>query len=139
VAHDNVETVRRFFEALANAPDSAGERRKTWERLTADDVVYVEEPMWPGADRYEGRDAVWACWEDYIDSVGVATEISMRDIQPVRDRVVAVVRVAGRTRDSDVPYDHTWGYVCDAADGRLTYFSAHIDPQEAFRIAESAE
>jgi ketosteroid isomerase-like protein len=135
MAHDNVEVVRRFFEALGSAPDEPTVRAETWARLTSEDVIYVEDPRWPGSDTYEGREAVKACWEGYAETLGVATTISLREIRAAADQVVAVVTVAGRARDSDIPYEHTWGYVCEAAAGRLTYFRAYFDPREAFDAA----
>lgn len=136
---DDVDTVRRFFEALGAAPDEPSERAETWQRLTSEDVVYVEDPRWPGSASYEGREAVMACWEGYAETLGVATTLSLREIRSAPDQVVAVVTVAGRARESDVPYEHTWGYVCKADRGRLTFFRAHFDPKEAFEAAGLSE
>ena len=36
--------MRRFFEALGQARDEPDERAETWNRLTSEDVVYVEDP-----------------------------------------------------------------------------------------------
>jgi ketosteroid isomerase-like protein len=139
MSQENVEIVRRFFEALGTAPDESDENVDTWERLTSEDVVYVEDPRWPGSDTYEGREAVKACWEAYAETLGVATTISLREIHDAANHVVAVVTVAGRTRESDVPYEHTWAYVCEADADRLTYFRAHFDPKEAFEAAGLSE
>lgn len=131
MSQENVETVRRFFEALGTAIDEAHEKPDIWERLTSDDVVYVEDPRWPGSDTYEGRTAVKACWEAYAETLGAETTISLREIHDADDQVVAVVAVAGHTRESNVPYEHTWAYVCKADGNCLTYFRAHFDPNEA--------
>ena len=131
MSRENVETVRRFFEALAAATDGADENPDIWERLTSDDVVYVEDPKWPGSDTYKGRPAVKACWEAYGEALGVGTTISLREIHDADDQVVAVVTVAGNTQESNVPYEHTWGYVCEADANQVTYFRAHLDPTEA--------
>jgi catechol 2,3-dioxygenase-like lactoylglutathione lyase family enzyme len=63
--------------------------------------------------------------------MGVATKISPREICDAPEHVVALVTVAGRARESDLPYEHTWGYVCKTDAGRLTFFRAHFDPKEA--------
>ena len=44
MSQENVEIVRRVFEALGQARDEPDERAETWNRLTSEDVVYVEDP-----------------------------------------------------------------------------------------------
>ena len=64
-------------------------------------------------------------------AIAADARISVLDIEDAGEEVVAVVRFSGRTRESDVPYDHTWGYVCRITDGRLTHFRAFVEPDEA--------
>jgi hypothetical protein len=71
-------------------------------------VVYIEDPKWPGSDRYQGRDAVRACWEAYEELLGDATVFTTEDIRAAGDEVVAIVDVAGQARESHVPYAHKW-------------------------------
>jgi ketosteroid isomerase-like protein len=131
MSQENVEVVRRFFEALADVPEDPETRSALWETLTAEDVVYIEDPKWPGSDRYQGRDAVRACWEAYEELLGDATVFTMEDIRAAGDKVLAIVDVAGQARESHVPYAHKWGYICQVGGGRLSYLRAYFDPAEA--------
>ncbi len=135
MSRENVEPVRRFFEAFADAPEDREARSALWESLTAEDVVYIEDPKWPGSDRYQGRDAVRACWEAYEELLGDATVFTTEDIRAAGDEVVAIVEVAGQARESHVPYAHTWGYICRVDGGRLSYLRAYFDPAEALEAA----
>ena len=139
MSRENVEAVRRFFEALADAPEAREARSVLWETLTAEDVVYIEDPEWPGSDRYQGRDAVRACWEAYEELLGDATVFTTEDIRAGGDEVVAIVEVAGQARESHVPYAHKWGYIRRVDVGRLSYLRAYFDPAEALEAAGRRE
>jgi len=63
MSEDKLEIVRRFFEAI----DTTGQGTSSSSiddamRETADeDVIYVEDPQWPGSATYRGREAVAEC------------------------------------------------------------------------------
>ena len=119
---DPAAVVRRFFEALSRG--DPGE-------LMHDEIVYAEDPKWPGSDVYRGREAVAACWASYEEVLGSETRVSIVEVRRAGDQVVAVVEVAGRSRETGIPFDHTWGYVCRTEGERLSYFRAYLDPAEA--------
>ena len=123
---DPAEVVRRFFEALSRGDAS---------ELMDDDIVYVEDPTWPGSDVYRGREAVEACWASYDEILGSEGRVSLVEVSQVGDHVVAVVEVAGHGRETGIPFDHTWGYVCRTDGERLSYFRAYLDPEEAAAAA----
>ena len=123
---DDEQIVRRFFEELVGGPAAL-------ERIAHEDVVYVEDPVWPGAGTYQGRPAVVECWSRYDELLGVDAALDVAEVSASGGAVVAVVRMRGRARDSGVPYDHTWGYVCRTREGRVAYFRAYFDPSEARR------
>jgi ketosteroid isomerase-like protein len=124
MSQEDVEIVRQFFDAFLDGP-------RALERVAHEDVVYVEDPKWPGADTYEGRDAVIECWSRYDELLGEGAAAYVKDIRDAGEEVVAIVRVAGRTRDTGIPYDHTWGYTCRTTDGAVSYFRAWFSPAEA--------
>jgi ketosteroid isomerase-like protein len=132
MSEENVEIVRQFFDSLVDGPGAL-------ERVAHEDVVYVEDPKWPGADSYEGRDAVIECWSRYDELLGEAVAIDVEEIRDTGEEVVAVVRVRGQARDSGIPYDHAWGYTCRTADGAVCYFRAWFNPAEAFEAAGLSE
>jgi ketosteroid isomerase-like protein len=131
VAGEGVAVVRRFFEALDAGEDGFA--------LADPDLVYVEDPKWPGSGTFHGRDAVRDCWLGYTEVLGAHSEISVEEIRSVGGEVVAVVRVFGASAETQIPFDHTWGYVCRAAEGRLSYLRAYFDPGEALAAASARE
>jgi ketosteroid isomerase-like protein len=134
MSRENVELVRRFFEAIARGEQ--GETPiDTMQRLAHEDVVYVEDPKWPDSDTYRGRAAVAECWTRYDDLMGAAVTASVTDVRDAGDQIVAIVRISGRTRAGGMPFDHTWGYICRMRDGRMSYFRACFDADEALEAA----
>jgi ketosteroid isomerase-like protein len=132
MSQENVEVVRRFFESIGRAGEAP---LGLMQRLAHEDVVYVEDPKWPGADTYRGQEAVAKCWSSYDEVMGEAVAVSVTDVRDAGGQIVAIVRVSGRTRESGVPFDHTWGYVCRMEDRTLSYFRAYFNPDEALKAA----
>ena len=98
------------------------------------DVEYVEDPRWPGASRYRGRDAVLACFRAYQDTMGPRADgaVSVERVLDAGDRQVALVRFHGRST-SGVPHEHLWGYEVRAKDGLIVYFRAYYEAREALK------
>lgn len=126
MSSESIEVVRGFFEAMS--------RGEPFE-LGHEELVYVEDPKWPGSDVYRGRDAVAECWAQYVEVLGDEITVTLRELRGVGDQVLAIVEVAGRSRETGIPFDHTWGYRCRTRDGRLSYLRAYFDPAEA--VAEA--
>jgi hypothetical protein len=65
MSQENVEVVRRAFEG-------AGTRglQETAQAYWHPEVEYVEDPRWPGASTYNGRDAVLRCFQAYMEALG---------------------------------------------------------------------
>ena len=70
MSQENVEMVRKAFGA---GPEAI---RETAQAYWDPEVEYVEDPRWPGASRYNGRDEVLRCWEAYIDALGPSGEVA---------------------------------------------------------------
>jgi ketosteroid isomerase-like protein len=132
MSEENVEIVRGFFESIGRAGETP---LGLMQRLAHEDVVYVEDPKWPGGDTYRGQEAVAECWSSYDEVMGEAVTASVTDVRDAGGQIVAIVRVSGRTRESGIPFDHTWGYTCRMEDGRLSYFRAYFNPGEALEAA----
>jgi ketosteroid isomerase-like protein len=98
------------------------------------DLTYVEDPSWPGADSYRGRETVKVAWNAYLEVFGSA-KMELERIVEAGGEVVALVRVTGSSKGADVPFDHLWGYVCRVRDGKLSYLRAYWDPEEALAAA----
>ena len=120
--------VRRAFEG-------AGARGlvETAEIFWHPQVEYVEDPRWPGASTYQGRDAVLRCFLDYMEALGREDDlaITVERVFDGGDRQVPFVRVQSRASTSGVPHEHLWGYVVKVSGQQIVYFRAYYEPQEA--------
>jgi ketosteroid isomerase-like protein len=100
------------------------------------DIVYVEDPRWPGAGQYEGRDAVLRCFQSYVEALGAGDEVSV-SVERIHDagrHQVPFVRFQGRS-PSGVPHEHLWAYLVETRDRRIVYLRAYYDPEEALEAA----
>ena len=135
MSQENLELVRNAFEAT-------GVRglEETAEAYWHPDIEYVEDPRWPGALRYQGRDAVLHCFPGYTEALGPDEDVAVavERVFDAGDRQVVFARVRGRST-SGVPHEHLWGYVVDAREGRIVYFRAYYAPEEALEAAGLGE
>jgi ketosteroid isomerase-like protein len=129
MSQENVEIVRASFELGANEGlDALAERY--WDAT----IEYCEDPRWPGASTYRGREAVVQCFRDYFEALGAedVTNIAVERVLDASDRgVVAFVRFSGRASASGLPHEHLWGYVVKVEGERIVYFRAYYEPTEA--------
>jgi ketosteroid isomerase-like protein len=128
MSQDDKELVRRAFEGVG-----ARGLDRTAERYWHAEVRYVEDPRWPGASTYQGRDAVLGCFREYMEALG-REEDFMVTVERVFDagaRQVSFVRVRSAASASGLPHEHLWGYVVEVSEGRVTYFRAYYEPAEA--------
>src|SRR5215217_3153249 len=113
-------------------PRFGGPGRALWHP----EIEYHEDPRWPGATAYRGRDQVVAAWNGYLETGAV--NMQLEKILDAGDEPVALIRVTGVSKGADVPVDHTWAYVCRIRDGQLAYRRAYWDPQEALASTDVA-
>jgi ketosteroid isomerase-like protein len=70
LSQENVELIERLFDEFVNRDPRLD---ATWEAvgtLLAPDVVYNEDPRWPGADTYCGIPALRGALTSYFDALG---------------------------------------------------------------------
>jgi hypothetical protein len=77
MSRESVEIVRGFFASIGRAGETP---LGLMQRLAGEDVVYVEDPKWPGADTYRGQEAVAECWSSYDEVMGGAVTVSVPDV-----------------------------------------------------------
>jgi len=132
----NVEIVRRWLDASADALNSDGGDAfaAAAERFMAPDVVYEEDPVWPDAAVYRGREATVRRFLDYRDLVHL-DHIAPAEVIDAGDTVVARVRIEMLGGDRGGTLDFLWTYTLRLEHGRITYFRAWYDPAEAARAA----
>jgi ketosteroid isomerase-like protein len=100
-----------------------------------EDVVYEEDPLWPGAGTYRGREAVLARFKEYEEQLGRGAATT-DEIVERPGGVVVVWRHAGVTPGSGVPFEHRWAWLVKARDGKAVHIRAYFDPEEARRAAD---
>ena len=127
-----MEIVREMFELSLNA---AAER--CWDA----DVEYHEDPRWPGASSYRGREAVLQCWRGYMEALGAEDSVNVgieRILDASERGVVAFVRYSGQA-PSGLPYEHRWGYLVRVEDERVVSVRSYYEPAEAFEALGLSE
>lgn len=125
---ENVEVVRSFFEAfVTEGLDAAA------ARYLDRDAEYVEDPVWPGASSYRGRDEIVACFKGYTEALGgeAAWTLTVENVVDGGERQVAFVRLASVGSASGVPHEHLWGYATRVKEGRVIHFRAYYEAAEA--------
>ena len=133
---ENVELVRRAFEG-AGARGLEETAAKYWHP----EVVYVEDPRWPGASTYKGRDAVLRCFRDYMEALGREDDfaITVERVFDAGERKVPFVRVQSRASTSRVPHEHLWGYVVELSEDQIACLQAYYEPGEALEAVGLSE
>lgn len=131
MSNENSEVVRKAFDN--RGLEGLAEVAQTYWHP---DIVYVEDPRWPGAARYEGRDAVLRVFRSYGEALGPdgSSSASVERVFDAGGHQVAFVRFRGQSA-SGVPHEHLWGYVVELRGGRIVYSRAYYEPQEALEAA----
>lgn len=99
---------------------------ETWDP----DVVYEEDPLWPGAGIFRGREAVLKRFREYEEQLGAGTVV-VEDVAPSADGAVITWRHTGVTEAAGVPFEHRWAWGVRVRDGKATHIRAYFDPDRA--------
>jgi ketosteroid isomerase-like protein len=128
VSQEDAEFAREAWEAGADGLDEMA--RTYWHP----DVEYVEDPRWPGASRYQGREAVLRCFRAYLAVLGPAEDMSItvERVLDAGERQVVFIKFQGRSA-SGIPHEHRWAYVVEARERRIVYLRAYYEPEEALK------
>ena len=105
------------------------------------EIEYVEDPRWPGASRYKGREAVLRCWRGYMEALGSQEDltVTVERILDAGERQVPIVRFRGRGSASGLPHEHLWAYVVEVREGRIAHFRGYYEPAEALEAVGLSE
>jgi ketosteroid isomerase-like protein len=131
MSEENVEVVQNVWGG------SEGRTlEETAEAYWHPDIEYFEDPRWPGASKYRGRDSVLRCFQSYIETLGPAEAITvtLEQVVDAGERLVALVRFQGLS-PSGVPHEHLWAYLVEVRDGRIVRFQAFYEAQDALEAA----
>jgi ketosteroid isomerase-like protein len=126
--------VRGTFEAMSDARGTPiPQRDALMERWFTREVEYVEDETWPGSSAYRGRDSVRDAFAGYEEILG--GDLTVEDVRAGTDGLLAIIRYEGESTSASVPWEQRWGYHCRVRDGRISYFRAFADLEEAARAA----
>ena len=104
----NVEVVRRAVDAL--------NRRKMWLDYVDPEVEWIEDPRYPDAQTYRGREGVERSIEKWWDT-WASLVMQVEEMVDVEDRVVFWGITEARGHDSDVTVRAPFGGVWEFRDG----------------------
>lgn len=123
----DLAAAREAWEAfVAVDTEHIGGLPRNWDS----DVEYVEDPRWPGAGAFRGHEAVTQRFREYGELLGRDVELRLEDVRRGPSGLVSLVRIRGMSA-SDLPYDHLWAYRFRMRDGKIVWFRAYLDPDEA--------
>jgi ketosteroid isomerase-like protein len=133
VSRENVELVRRLYEALA----SEGSAREFEQRLTDDALSPFLDPgiEWLpvpesvlAVDSYRGFDGVRRFWGEFV-SAWESYRVEPLRFDDAGDLVAVVVHIVGRTHELEV--DETRSSLLTVRDGRVVRVESFPDPEGA--------
>ena len=126
MSQENVEIVRRAIEAF--------NRREMWLEYLDHEVEWIEDPRYPDAQTYRGRDGVErsiAKWWETWASVALRVE----GIMDADDRVVFWGVTEARGHDSDVRVSAPFGGVWKLRGGMVVRVQVLGGREEALEAA----
>jgi ketosteroid isomerase-like protein len=121
----NVEAFRGVVEAInERGPDAVLD-------LLDSEVEFYEDPKFPEAEVFRGRDEVVANFRKFTESF----EYYRFEIEDLRDagghKVMAVLREKARGKTSGVEVERRSGWVFTFRDGRALRVEIYLDPGDA--------
>jgi ketosteroid isomerase-like protein len=136
MSQENVEVVRRWMDGWVdwfNSRREPTELARINDQYTAADVVYEEDPVWPDAGRFRGREAVLRRFLEYPDLMHIGG-MSRGEVTDAGDAVLAELRIEMLGSGAGA-VEFVWTYTMQVEDGRVTHFRAWYDPDQAARAA----
>jgi hypothetical protein len=102
------------------------------------DVVYTEDPSWPGADQFHGRQAVSDHFREYLEFLSMQG-VELEKVLEGPDHLVALWTLRASGSGSGATAEAAWAWLIEMKDGYVYRFSAHLDRSDALRKAGLAE
>jgi ketosteroid isomerase-like protein len=144
----NADAIRELFAGLEQGARALGwseenpgaVRTKATARMVADvlgrfldpDVEYVEDPAWPGAEIFRGRDAVRERFREYWETVAFQPP-ELRELIETPRGATFVYCVEGTGTESGTPFHQEIAWIADMHEGVMRRIEVHFDPAEALR------
>jgi ketosteroid isomerase-like protein len=138
MSEENVEVVRRLFEAFGEGMERGDPGAWFASNEVADDLEWIGIPG-VGLGTYRGREEFvefMRVWTDDFEDWAIDME---QVIDAGDDRVVTVFRQTARGVGSGVPVELVQGAVNELEGGRLIRVRHYASPKEAFKAAGLSE
>jgi ketosteroid isomerase-like protein len=125
MSRENVEVVRRGYEAFMASGDISGE-------IIAQDFVWDMSNFrdWPERQIYEGIEGTRAFMRDWLEAWD-DWNLEIEELHDAGEQVVAIMRQRGRSKTSGLTVDMVFGQVWTVRDGRETRMEMYADRAEA--------
>jgi ketosteroid isomerase-like protein len=138
MSEENVEIVRRVFEAFVSAgyePVSSDE----FLELIDPEIQYDISRTNPETTIYHGHDGVNDALQQWVDTWDRYEAEALEFIDVGQGRVVTVIRERGRIKGSDAWVEHTRGAVWTVHNQRILRYEEHQDRARALEAAGLSE
>jgi ketosteroid isomerase-like protein len=133
MSQDNVEIVRKGFEALATRGVEAA------LEFAAPDGVWYTAPEWPEASEYRGHDGLRFLFSVFADNFDDWT-VDVVELRDAGDSVVALIEHGGKIKGTDVPIHQPMGNVYSdfrqGQVGRARFFQTWREALEAAGLSK---
>jgi uncharacterized protein len=126
IIDDDVRTLRNAYESL-NDGDVAGALA-----VLDDDAEWCEHSDLPEAGLYQGRDAIRAFLESFLESWDDFSQ-ETEDVVAGDGRVLILLRSRSRGKGSGVYVEARYAHLWTMEDGRGARVDAYFDTDEALR------
>jgi ketosteroid isomerase-like protein len=100
------------------------------ERYVAPDAVYEEDPVWPDADTYRGREAIRDRFLEYVDLLQMPG-VEVGEIRDAGDVVLAEFRIKMLQSETGQSFEFLWTYTFRIEDGQIVHWRAWADGDAA--------
>jgi ketosteroid isomerase-like protein len=134
MSQENVEVVRRAIGAMSFDAAEDDKREASVERL-ASDVEFVEDPRFPEARTYRGRDDVLGYFEQFVEQFESYRFTVEELLDAGEDDVLACLRIEGRGKGSSAEFDVRGGWVFTVGEGEVIRIRAYYERAAAFEAA----
>jgi ketosteroid isomerase-like protein len=103
------------------------------------EIEFREDPEFPGAQVYRGRDEVVRNFREFTASFDYY-RFEIEDLRDAgEDKVVAVLHEQARGKASGLKVDRRSGWVTTFRDGKVLSFEIYLDPANAVEAAAMRE
>jgi ketosteroid isomerase-like protein len=127
MAEENVETVRRWFAAIAEGELAAD----LWDA----DLVIDNIPEFPVTGPYRGYEGLRRWWKELTDVVDGA-RVQLDEATRLDEiRVLTIQRLVGDMAYTRIPIDESWAAIWIVRDGQLCRVTGYATRGQALRAA----